>query len=126
MGNLLIQILLPASVTLILIGADEIVFKAQLVHPFKWGIFAFMIFLSYISKKITDLIKLNDQIKFFNYYVLSMFVRILLVILFLWLMLIRQVGNVPLFIGNFFLFYFCFFVFEIYYLITNLQADSKR
>ena len=126
MRRLFIELLLPSSIILLLILLDSLLPGWELFHPKKWFILIFFIFTTYTTKKITELGGNFEKIKFHNFYFSSMFVRMILSLIFLFVFVLYKVENVFLFVINFFLCYFFYMIFEIYYLLGNLRANSKQ
>lgn len=92
----------------------------------KWWILIFILAISLLSTLLHSLgVKDNDphtlQKAFFTSLILRMFLSLAFIGIFLW-----QAVSRPLhFVALFFFLYFLFVGFEIYYLLTNLRADSK-
>lgn len=120
-----LEIIFPTIIILLLFGIDFLLPFSDLFHPKKWILLSFFILMAYSSKKISDLSLTSDQTKFFSYYVLSLILRLILTIIFLFVFIYLKIANIPLFVLNYLFFYFFYQIFEIYYLITNLQANSK-
>jgi hypothetical protein len=95
------------------------------VYPQGIWLLIFFEIVAYTNKKILDLGLSDDRIKFQNYYSLTIFVRLILSLIFLFMLIFLKVANIKTLITNFILLYFFFLIFEIYYLFANLRPDSK-
>ncbi len=120
-----LPILIPTCLSLLFIGLDEWYTEKQFFHQYKWLFLIFFIFLGYISRQIHQYSQIEDQTKSSLYYFSAMIIRFLLSILLISVLLFRGDEAKWLLITSFFIFYFSYFVFEIYYLLANLRANTK-
>ncbi|NJO01044.1 MAG: hypothetical protein HC880_04520 [Bacteroidia bacterium] len=121
-----IKWLLPSGIMALLILIDGLIPAMVFFHPLKWILLIFFLFLSYLSKQITKIGFQEEQRKFPNYFFLSIILRMVFGIFFILICILLKISNPLLFLLNFIMFYFFHIVFEIYYLLGNLRANSKQ
>lgn len=119
------QIGIPSIVLVVFIVADIFIKQTTLFHFTKWGLLAFFVATSIITSLVTAYGVKADPRKFQVYYFLSMGIRMFLSIIFVFICIILRIDEIYLFVINFFMFYFLYFVFEIYFLLGNLRAKSE-
>ena len=90
-----------------------------------WKLFVIFVSLHYVTTKITLIGIAKDPNDFIAYYFASMFLRFSCSILIAFVFLYKGVEDRAGFVLNYFLFYLCFFVFEIKTVLTNLRPHSK-
>ncbi len=119
-------IILPSLALIGLIMIDEYLLSSQYRHPYWWLFLVFFVFLGYISKQILEHSQKDSQTKFSMYYLSTMIIRLLLSVLLISILLFRETDSKLFLVLNFLIIYLLYFVFEIYYLLANLQANSKK
>ncbi len=119
-------IILPSIVLLVLIMIDTHLLSFQYRHQYWWIFLIFFVFLGYISKQILEYSQKDSQTKFSMYYFSTMIIRLLLSVLLIFVLLFKEKDSKVALVLNFFAIYLLYFVFEIYYLLANLQANSKK
>lgn len=121
----LLQLSVPSLILAGILLIESLIPSVFLFHSYKWILLFFFFAQSYISHKIINFGLETDQRKFYVYYFSSMIIRIILSSVLLLVLLFQKVENTFVFVLTFFIFYFYHIVFEIYYLLGNLRANSK-
>lgn len=103
--------------------ADYFNFNAW-VHPRKWVILAFFAMMSYILHTLVKLGMRNNREKFIEFYIGSVALRFILVLIFIAVMLYMKVENPNLFVLNFFALYLFFTIVEITNIVRKLRRFS--
>ena len=119
------QIGIPSLIALIFIVVDMFIKEYTLMHYTKWVILAFFIGSSLLTTFITSYGMKANPDGFNKYYFTSTGVRFFLSIIFVIICIFLRIEGRTLFVINFFVFYFLYFVFEIYFLLGNLRAKSE-
>ncbi|OJJ18681.1 hypothetical protein BKI52_24045 [marine bacterium AO1-C] len=119
------QIGIPSLIALLFIIVDIFIEKYTLMHFSKWGLLAFFVLSSLLTTFITSYGMKANPDGFHKYYFTSIGVRFFLSIIFVFICIFLRIEGRNLFVINFFVFYFLYFVFEIYFLLGNLRAKSE-
>ncbi len=99
--------------------------KPVWINPYFWMIQGFFGVISILSHLISNM-GLKSKEEFHTFYMGSMALRFILSIFFILLSLIYLSDNKITYVANFFILYIVYASFEIYHLLRNLRADSKR
>lgn len=99
--------------------------KPEFMSDYFWMIQGFFGVISILSHLISNL-GLKSRDEFHTFYLGSMAVRFILSLFFILLSLVYLSGNKITYVANFFILYIIYASFEIYHLLRNLRADSKR
>ncbi|MEO1652835.1 MAG: hypothetical protein AAFU64_04755 [Bacteroidota bacterium] len=113
---------LPSLGLALLLALDSI--GPNFLHESKWIQFFFFLSLHYSNQQILRFALESTPKNFAIYYFISQGIRFILSILFILIFVYFKVENVLEFACTFFAFYFYYIVFEIYYLLGNLQANK--
>jgi hypothetical protein len=115
-------------ILLILTSTVEIItmhLKPEFVSTHFWTIQGFFGVISILSHIISNLgSKSRDE--FHTFYLGSMALRFIFSLFFILFSLVYLSGNKITYVANFFILYILYASFEIYHLLRNLRADSKR
>jgi hypothetical protein len=125
MQNHLRQIGIPSLIIAIFIIADTFIKQVDLFHFMKWGLLAFFVITAIVTSLVTDYGLKKDEKAFHVYYFLSMGIRLFLSVIFVFICIFTRIEGIKSFVITFFVFYFLYFVFEIYFLLGNLRAKSE-
>ena len=118
-GYILLVIL--TSISAIIVSVTKPVW----LNPYFWMIQGFFGVISILSHVISSM-GIKKQGEFHTFYLGSMAVRFVLSIFFVLFSLVYLSGNKITYVANFFILYIVYASFEIYHLLRNLRADSKR
>jgi hypothetical protein len=99
--------------------------KPEFLSNHFWTIQGFFGVISILSHVISNL-GLKSRDEFHTFYLGSMAVRFVFSLFFILLSLVYLSGNKITYVANFFILYIIYASFEIYHLLRNLRADSKR
>ncbi|EAY29136.1 hypothetical protein M23134_02327 [Microscilla marina ATCC 23134] len=119
------QIGIPSLIIAIFIIADTFIKQINLFHFTKWGLWGFFIAIALVTSLVTSYGLKKDEKAFHVYYFLSMGIRLFLSVIFVFVCIILRMEGIYSFVITFFVFYFLYFVFEIYFLLGNLRAKSE-
>jgi len=120
----IIQIVIPTVIIAIVFVVFSLLPSSfSFIHPHKWALLTFFVFTSLLTSTIAHygIGKENLQVYYFTSILVRMFAAIILIFIYIFL----EVSQLYLFIANFFVLYFFFMAFEIYFLLVNLQTNSK-
>jgi hypothetical protein len=92
-----------------------------LLHSKIWIIFAFFVALDYLVKMLIEQAMSDKRENFVQFYLASVVLRFILILVFLALSLYRFKDNQNLFVLNVFAFYLFFTIFEISILLRKLR-----
>jgi hypothetical protein len=95
------------------------------INSYFWMIQGFFGVISILSHLVSQL-GIKRKGEFHTFYMGSMAVRFILSIFFILFSLIYLSDNKITYVANFFILYIVYASFEIYHLLRNLRADSKR
>ena len=126
MRKILVQIGIPTLLASICIVVDGFLPAVQLFHPYKWGLIAFFVILTLVTTGLSEYGLKSGKEFFSNFYMLSILVRMFLSIIFIFILILADAENPFLLVIDFFILYFFYIVFEIYFLLGNLRANSKN
>jgi hypothetical protein len=116
------------TILLILTSGIAILFtyvKPEYLSSHFWTIQGFFGVISILSHVIANL-GLKSREEFHTYYLGSMAVRFIFSLFFILFSMVYLSGNKITYVANFFILYILYASFEIYHLLRNLRADSKR
>jgi len=99
--------------------------KPEFVSIHFWTIQGFFGVISILSHIIANL-GIKSRNEFHTFYLGSMAVRFIFSLFFILFSLVYLSGNKITYVANFFILYILYASFEIYHLLRNLRADSKR
>jgi hypothetical protein len=116
---LLVSLLIAA----ILIACQQ--FLPQIIHSSIWGIYGFVVGLSYLVSAFALWLYKKSPENFLQIKLLGMVIRILSSLGFIAILVVMGVGNIILFIANFFILFLFYLTFDIYTFISNLRPISK-
>jgi hypothetical protein len=97
----------------------------QLIHSSIWSIFGFMAGLSYLLSVVTGWLYRKSPENFFGLKILGMLIRTLSATGFIGILVVMGLGNIILFIANFFIIFLFYMIFDIYTFLSNLRPISK-
>ena len=95
------------------------------VNSYFWTIQGFFCVISMLSHVVSSL-GIKSRGEFHTYYLGSMAVRFILSLFFILFSLVYLSDNKITYVVNFLILYIIYASFEIYHLLRNLRADSKR
>ena len=99
--------------------------KPEIISNRFWIIQGFFALISILSHVVSNLgLKTREQ--FHTFYLGSMAVRFIFSLFFILFSIVYLSGNKITYVANFFILYILYASFEIYHLLRNLRADSKR
>ncbi|MCU0437521.1 MAG: hypothetical protein MUC49_06355 [Raineya sp.] len=122
----LVQISLIAVLLGVLLAIDDFVLPSPLLHEYKWYLLLFFAVQSILTTFITSQGLTKDPEYFQGFFFSAMLVRMFLSIGVIFFAVYQGVISPFLFVGTFFILYFCFVSFEIYSLLHNLRANSGK
>ncbi len=125
MRSLFIQLFIPTICLVAIFLIEPLLNPQTLIHEKIWNLFSVFFLLSFFTSFITNNALGKNKSNLLIYYLLATIVRIFVSLIVLLLYISLGVSDRNIFVGNFFLIYFFYMVFEIYFLLTNLQANSK-
>lgn len=99
--------------------------KPEFLSGHFWTIQGFFGVISILSHVIANL-GLKSREEFHTFYLGSMAVRFIFSLFFILFSMVYLSGNKITYVANFFILYILYASFEIYHLLRNLRADSKR
>jgi hypothetical protein len=100
-------------------------FLPQIIHSSIWGIFGFVVGLSYVVSAFALWLYKKSPENFLQIKLLGMVIRILSSLGFIAILVVMGVENIILFIANFFILFLFYLTFDIYTFISNLRPISK-
>lgn len=101
-------------------------FLPEWIHPYAYGILAFLLALSLISS-LAVLAVVQKKPALFNGVFFSMLIfRFFASIIFILVFALMKTPAILVFVANFFVLYLCFQLFEITSLITNLRPHLEK
>lgn len=100
-------------------------FLPQIIHSSIWGIFGFVVGLSYLVNAFALWLYKKSPENFLQIKLLGMVIRILSSLGFIAILVVMGVENIILFIANFFILFLFYLTFDIYTFISNLRPISK-
>jgi len=116
----IILVILTSAIAIIVSHAQP-----KWINSYFWMIQGFFGVISILSHLVSQL-GIKRKGEFHTFYMGSMAVRFILSIFFILLSLIYLSDNKITYVANFFILYIVYASFEIYHLLRNLRADSKR
>lgn len=119
-----IQFFLFSAVVAALIGILGFIFP-QLIHEKIWNIYFFILILSLVISIMSGLLLKSFSENFFNIMVLGTVLRFIASLVFITIVVMPGIQNIILFIGDFFLIFLFYLVFDIYAFLSNLRPISK-
>lgn len=119
------QVILPSICLVGAILISEQLGMQHWLHPQRWLMLVFFAILTFVQVRITEFGLSQEQTKFQTFYFAAMIIRLFGSLLLLLGLLIYETENKASLVGNFLAFYLFYFIFEIYYLLGNLRANSK-
>lgn len=100
-------------------------FLPQIIHSSIWGIYGFVVGLSYLVSALALWLYKKSPENFLQIKLLGMVIRILSSLGFIAILVVMGVENNILFIANFFILFLFYLTFDIYTFISNLRPISK-
>jgi len=94
------------------------------IHPYRWLIFSFLLFLALIVHGIIEWVARKRAHDWVLYYLGIVVGRLLMGIGFLAFFIFTRTPDIYRFVGNFFVLYLCYSGFEIYTLLGSLRRNS--
>lgn len=110
--------ILIAFIVLFLVSVSPF---AKILHPKIWIIFSFFLALDFLVKILLDQAFDNNRENFIQFYLATVVLRFILLLIFIAFGLYRYKENQQLFILNIFAFYLFFTIFEISTILRKLR-----
>jgi cobalamin biosynthesis protein CobD/CbiB len=99
---------------------------AALVHPLVWWVLLFLAAVTLFTTQLTIWGSKRFPSSFNAFFFVGMIIRFFAAIIFITVVVVTGIQAVLLFIGNFFVLYLCFQLFEITSLLTNLRPHLEN
>lgn len=119
-----VQFFLFSVLVASLIGILGLIFP-QLIHEKIWNIYFFILILSFVISIMSGLLLKSFSENFFNIMVLGTVLRFIASLVFITIVVLPGIQNIILFIGDFFMIFLFYLVFDIYAFLSNLRPISK-
>lgn len=116
---------LLATITLVVVILILQVILPAVIHSKIWEIVAFMALASFLISLLNAFLLKNFGENFFQIMVLAMILRFIASLVFIGLEVYPKMENIILFIGDFFIVFLFYLVFDIYAFLSNLRPISK-
>lgn len=124
--NTLVRLVIFTIVIVLIIFWLETTAYASYIYEGVWYLLIFFFGLSCITSFLTEYGVRSNPKNFQIFYFAGMFFRVILSLLVALVIIYFGIGNVIAFVTNFFALYLFFLGFEIYALLINLRANSKK
>ncbi len=122
--NVHIRFLILTAALILLIFVLQFLIPV-IVHPKIWEIVGFMVILSFLISLLNSFLLKSFGENFFQIMVLAMILRFIASLVFIGIEVWPGMENIILFIGNFFVVFLFYLVFDIYAFLSNLRPISK-
>jgi hypothetical protein len=120
------SIIYPTIIILIVFLLNEWTGKKNVIfHEKKWIVFLVLMASTLATNFVTDFGIQNNPKKFTIYYFFSMFVRVIIFLIFVFSNVYLKINHLFLFLITCFFCYFLYLIFEIYFLLHNLRRNFK-
>ncbi|MFD2520549.1 hypothetical protein [Emticicia soli] len=118
--------LILTAILVIVFFLAEAIGLGYLLHPQKWVILGFFAASAFLFSRIMELGFRENRKNFIQFYLTTVVLRLLLSIIFIGVELYRGLKQQELFVGNFFVLYLFYTIFEIWNLNSNLRRNSEK
>jgi hypothetical protein len=124
--NTFVRLLIFTIVVVLIIFSFEAAGYEAYLYKYVWYLLAFFFGLSCITSFLTEYGVRSNPKNFQIFYFGGMFFRVFLSMIVALIIIYSGAGNILNFVTNFFALYLFFLGFEIYSLLVNLRANSKK
>ena len=118
--------LILTAILVIVFFLAEAIGLGYLLHQQKWVILGFFAASAFLFSRIMELGFRENRKNFIQFYLTTVVLRLLLSIIFIGVELYRGLKQQELFVGNFFVLYLFYTIFEIWNLNSNLRRNSEK
>lgn len=98
----------------------------QIIHPLVWWVLLFLAAVTLFTTQLTIWGCKRFPNSFNAFFFVGMIIRFFAAVIFITVVVVTGIQGVLLFIGNFFVLYLCFQLFEITSLVTNLRPHLEN
>ncbi|MGM0946897.1 MAG: hypothetical protein ACQEW9_17090 [Bacteroidota bacterium] len=116
-------LLLSLLIVLLILLLQQVL--PQVIHQDIWVIFGFLMFLSYFITSVAVWLYKKSPENILQIKLLGMVIRIISALGFIGILVFLGTENIILFIGDFFMIFLFYLIFDIYTFISNLRPISK-